>query len=81
MKWIWTLALHEQIESCKSHIAEINYLRVFSRSLVFGIIIAVICNIINQKTKKKLKNDCNRFYYMIKYSKNNFRRNFYGKQG
>lgn len=55
MKWIWMLVVHEQIDSCKSHVAEINYLRVFSRSLVVGTVIAVICNIISQKSKKKLK--------------------------
>lgn len=55
MKWIWMLVVHEQIDSCKSHVAKINYLRVFSRSLVVGTIIAVICNIISQKSKKKLK--------------------------
>lgn len=55
MKWIWMLVVHEQIDSCKSHVADINYLRVFSRSLVVGTIIAVICNIISQKSKKKLK--------------------------
>ena len=49
------LVLHEQVESCKSHVAEIQYMRVFSRSLVLGTIVAIICTIFIQKSKKKVK--------------------------
>ena len=55
IKWVWMLVLHEQVESCKSHVAEIQYMRVFSRSLVLGTIIAIICTIFIQKSKKKVK--------------------------
>ena len=55
IKWIWTLVLHEQIESCRSHVAQINYLRIFSGSFVLGLVISILCIIIKQKSAKKLK--------------------------
>lgn len=42
-------------EVCKSHVAEINYKRVFTHSIVISLAFSVVVATLMRKTKKKEK--------------------------
>ena len=55
MKWMEMLLQRIQMESCKTHQAEINYRHVLIRSIVGGVVLAVIIITRMQRKNKKVK--------------------------
>lgn len=55
MKWMEKLLQVIQIDSCKTHKAEINYRHVFYRSLIGGTLLTVVFLATTQKKRKKVK--------------------------
>ena len=55
LRWMWELLQQYQVESCKLKVAPIDYMRVLSRSVIVGTVLAVTYAIVTQKSRKKLK--------------------------
>ena len=55
IKWISQQIQFKQMQECHSHIADIDYKRVFMRSFLFSVVIALIVTLCTPKTKKKVK--------------------------
>ena len=55
LRWMWELLQQYQVENCKLKVAPIDYMRVLSRSVIVGTVLAVTYAIVTQKSRKKLK--------------------------
>lgn len=55
LRWMWELLQQYQVENCKLKVASIDYMRVLSRSVIVGTVLAVTYAIVTQKSRKKLK--------------------------
>ena len=55
MKWMEMLLQRLQMESCKTHQAEINYRQVLFRSLAGGVVLVIFVVARMQRKNKKVK--------------------------
>ena len=55
IQWVVKALQKSQAEVCKSHIAAINYKRVFTRSAIASLVVSVVVATLMRKTKKKEK--------------------------
>ena len=55
IQWILQLIQYNQVQRCRSHIADINYKQVLIRSVLVSVIISMFITLFSQKSKKKVK--------------------------